>query len=472
MTDMNAFEQKLAAGFKGLMGPSEPVDDVAIFSAITARQAHRWRLQSMFSAAKFVVAAAIMALFGGFLLLATPPTDDAAPAAVSASPSPITTEGLLSGMVTEEVEPGVYRILDDGAGHDLVAEPPAGLTVASDGSVWLLRRSQPPDTGVWADLFEWVDAVVRLGQSGTFPFEPAEPSRADGVADVAVGPDSVAWTKVGVTEPEAGMLGSLDGSTWSHPTWPDGTRDVAAIEATSDGSVWVTQEVRRGPGPRVARIVDGQWTVLPTLEDPVLPGFFHGADRYFAAAPDGTAWLANGDFHRCGQALSPRGLLHFDGTRWEEVDILADGQSWMAGPLALGPDGTLWVYLERPSGCGPSRNSQPGYLARLDAEGWQLFTADADAVQRMVHFGYRDADMAVDADGTLWVGHYRDGVLAFDGRSWRQYLTGMDVNHVGVMPQGSVLATVRSRSEGEPNFRNGSEAGLYVVTPEAVAGTE
>ncbi len=33
---------------------------------------------------------------------------------MTASPSPMTTDELLSGMVTEEVEPGVLRIVNDG----------------------------------------------------------------------------------------------------------------------------------------------------------------------------------------------------------------------------------------------------------------------------------------------------------------------------------------------------------------------
>jgi hypothetical protein len=470
MDDMNAFDRQLASVVLQRVGPSRPVDDAAIFTAITTTQSPKWRFQSMFSVARFVVAGAIVALFGGFLLagLLSQPSDDMAPAAVTASPSPSTTEDVLSSMITEEVEPGVLRVLDDGAGHDLVAEPPADMTLASDGSVWLLRRSSHPDPEMWPDTPEWVDAVIRLGQSGTYPFQAAE--TYDYQRSLAVGPDGVAWTNIGSYGHALGMLASLDGSAWSYPAWPDGSADVAAIDAMPDGLVWVTQQVTDGPGPRVARIEDGEWTVLPALEDPTLSGFFHGAGRYFAAAPDGTAWLANGDFHRCFVAPAPQGLLYFDGTRWELVDTQVDGRSWMAGPLALGPDGTLWVYLERPSPCGASsRNGRPGYLARLDADGWRLFTAQADGVPRMVHFGYRDADMAVDADGTLWVGHYRDGVLAFDGSDWRQYLAGMDVNRVVVTPQGSVLATVRSRSENEPYSTNGSEAGLYVITPEAVA---
>ena len=97
---------------------------------------------TMFSAVKFVAAAAIVALFGAFLLtgiLTAPQGDEMAPAAVTESPLPTTTEELLSGMVTEEVEPGVLKITNDGV-RDVGGEswgPDGGVTVGLDGSVWL-----------------------------------------------------------------------------------------------------------------------------------------------------------------------------------------------------------------------------------------------------------------------------------------------------------------------------------------------
>ena len=42
MDDMNAFEQRLSAGFKGLMGPSESVDDAAVFAAVRASESPTW----------------------------------------------------------------------------------------------------------------------------------------------------------------------------------------------------------------------------------------------------------------------------------------------------------------------------------------------------------------------------------------------------------------------------------------------
>ena len=94
---------------------------------------------TMFSALKFVVASVIVALFGGFLLagvLTTPQGDEMAPAAVTSSPSPMTTEELLSTMVTEEVEPGVFRVDDDGV-RDLASADYDYVVVGQDRSIWL-----------------------------------------------------------------------------------------------------------------------------------------------------------------------------------------------------------------------------------------------------------------------------------------------------------------------------------------------
>ena len=83
MDDMNAFERQVAGEFVRRAGPVRQVDAAAIFTTITATQSPKWRFRSMFSATKFVVAGAIVALFGGFLLagVLTQPSDEQPPAA-------------------------------------------------------------------------------------------------------------------------------------------------------------------------------------------------------------------------------------------------------------------------------------------------------------------------------------------------------------------------------------------------------
>ena len=81
--------------------PYPVLDEVLSQLPTTPQRRHRWwpigatssGRFTMFSAFKLIAAAAIVALFGGFLatgLLSTPQADEPAPAAASESPSPIT----------------------------------------------------------------------------------------------------------------------------------------------------------------------------------------------------------------------------------------------------------------------------------------------------------------------------------------------------------------------------------------------
>jgi hypothetical protein len=90
MDEMTAFERQMAGGLSHMGGAGRRIDPIAMTRA-AATQSPKWRFQSMFSATKFVVAGAIVALFGGFLLvgLLTQPSEESAPvvgASASASP--------------------------------------------------------------------------------------------------------------------------------------------------------------------------------------------------------------------------------------------------------------------------------------------------------------------------------------------------------------------------------------------------
>ena len=105
----------------------------------------------MFSALKVITASVIVALFGGFLLtgaLTTPQGDEMAPAAMTESPSPMTTRGSLPGVAlnVEPVEPGVYWVVDDGV-RDLTSVKAEDIVAGYDGGIWLVRK----------------DGVLRLG---------------------------------------------------------------------------------------------------------------------------------------------------------------------------------------------------------------------------------------------------------------------------------------------------------------------
>ena len=218
MDDMTAFDRQIAGEVLLGAGPSEPVDDLAVFDAVTAAsRSHRWGF-TMFSALKFVAAAAIVALFGSFLLInitSLPRSDEALPAAVTESPSPMTSEELLSGMVTEEVEPGVFRVDHDGV-RDLTSADYWGVFAGQDGSIWLDHSGYPSRLAV-GETHDW-----QLGGSGR-------------LWDIEVAPDGTVWA-VGIGD-EGSTLRSFDGETWTTHRAVGLLYGVGDVEVAPDGVV-------------------------------------------------------------------------------------------------------------------------------------------------------------------------------------------------------------------------------------------
>lgn len=82
---------------------------------------------------------------------------------------------LLGRLTTEEVEPGVVRVLSDGV-HDLASMAPYSVRAGLDGSVWVVGRG----------------GFFRLGDAPTYtwPDEDWEPWRTI----LAVGADGRVWS--------------------------------------------------------------------------------------------------------------------------------------------------------------------------------------------------------------------------------------------------------------------------------------
>ena len=160
MDDQNTFERQLAIGLDRLAGPPRPVDAMAVARSVTS-QSGKWGF-TMLSAVKFIAAAAIVALFGGFLLagvLTTPQEDEVLPAAVTDSPEPETTTApteptlppdpsvrtdILPGVAlnVEEVEPGVLWVRNDGVSdfaYPVDWEIPYDIVAGHDGGIYVLE---------------------------------------------------------------------------------------------------------------------------------------------------------------------------------------------------------------------------------------------------------------------------------------------------------------------------------------------
>lgn len=148
MDDMNAFERQLSVEVAGLMGPVRPVDDFAIFSAVSSTHSPKRSFQPLFSATKFVVA--IVALFGVFLLtsvLTTQPSEESGPGATTDSRGTFSSAGAL--------------IETRRADHDAIPLPDGRVLVVG-GSYW--------DREIGGERFI---AAVEVWDPETATFSPA-----------------------------------------------------------------------------------------------------------------------------------------------------------------------------------------------------------------------------------------------------------------------------------------------------------
>ena len=165
-----------------------------------------------------------------------------------------------AGLVTEEIEPGVERIVRDGAGHDLDEMHPTyrydmdSVFVLPDGTVWLSSTYSREDN----DANPQGALTWALGQPGMFQHSPDSPScgtEGEGVscwdrvavretaylADtpinaVAVAPDGTIWAVGGY----AGDNGGLYRIT---PTAPEPVADTSAAVAFTELRVADVAEV-------------------------------------------------------------------------------------------------------------------------------------------------------------------------------------------------------------------------------------
>ena len=244
MDDMNAFERQVAGRLQHHAGPVGPVDDLAIFESVTAAsRSRRWGF-TMFSALKFMVAGVIVALFGGLLaagMFTVQRSDEVPPAAVSAPPTTEATSeatkapttsvrtDILPGvaLTVEEVEPGVYRVVNDRV-RDLILGGNTDIVAGHDGGIWLLRKNQ----------------FVPLGGEG----HGWATERPAYVSDFEVAPDGTVWVQAD------GAIQSFDGEGW---TTHHEVLGGATVEVTPDGRVWaVWQDPEQESGQQVFGYLD------------------------------------------------------------------------------------------------------------------------------------------------------------------------------------------------------------------------
>jgi hypothetical protein len=124
-------------------------------------------------------------------------------------------EAAPDGLVTEEVEPGVERIISDDAGHDLDERHPSyrydldDVAVTADGTVWLWASYHGSDNFAQPQG----PPLLALGQPGTTPL-PDVDCFTEGVGVICLDDAEVETTYLAET-PINAIAVAPDGTLWA-----------------------------------------------------------------------------------------------------------------------------------------------------------------------------------------------------------------------------------------------------------------
>jgi hypothetical protein len=411
------------------------------------------RFQPVLNATKLVVASAIVALMGGFLLsgMLTQSGDDGAPGAVSPSP----TADLLSTLDIEDVTLGVQRLTVDGVGRNLRGL--RAVDYGASGPVWLTR-----DDG----------RVFRLDVAGNTKIDvQQQPTRVSSLPDGSI--VMVAGREAYLIDPTpAGADGAAApaAAISISPELPSHIRTPTALAGAADGSVWASWTAGSTINPRdtrVLRYLDGEWQDLSGADG--LGGLIDlvSADFYvcdITDTSDGAVYV--GFCGGGGWGFGGGGLFRYLDGSWERVPVFAEmGRTDILVSdllsLASGPDGTLWAVAMTTTSRiaegvaagdwsvvdeqtpGPDRLQHGPALLRLQDGRWSAYAwHDIEPDTQRVPWQWDLFDVsAVDPDGVLWFGSVvmnRSKVKlgSYDGDEVRWYPKVTGARDIEIGPDG------------------------------------
>ena len=352
----------------------------------------------------------------------------------------MTAEELLSGMVTEEVEPGVFHVLNDGV-RDLDSQ--AGRIVAGhDGGTWFLS---------WTS-----GGFFRLGDDKTHEHKLGQ------VEDFEVAPDGTVWEIARPADGGLPRLLSYDGERWTRSRPMEDRILIHSVDIAPDGTPWATWSEGPSWSPtHVGSMGSDGWERLGTVPEDVWPAqvILTGAgDLIVLSTPS-------------AEPAPVRASRYADGT-WHDV---MDG----FGVATIGADGVIWLLPqdEVPKGEEDDYLSN-GTLVRY--EGAERREWGRDAGVPVFYFHYRwPHDLEVAPDGSLWVTYTLgpepleppdcEGVARFDGETWSRFLTSHCVMDMEIASDGSVWVNGWVQ-DAEGN--RASPDNTYVIRPDAAATGE
>ena len=327
--------------------------------------------------------------------------------------------GLWARLETEEVEPGVVRILHDGvrdlsgAGVELpttygeysVTHLSRGIVAGMDGSVRILER----------------DGHFELGEESVQ--EWTHPRRYHGGGDIVrVAPNGTLWR----VAPGYRMRSFVDDRSRARRQgeWH------LSLGISPSGRIWATAFDGCGDPEgchptRVLRRAKDGWRIIDA------PRLHMSSHRAFAVGGSGEAWLCC----RRDPNKGDPGLLRFDGRRWRVEDSPHDGPSDIRLLIDSAGRRTLWVR----------RSSS--VLERYARGRWTTYDAE-DGVPPIGYVGGRELLQAA-PDGGVWVTPSIstdspddelkcDGVAHFDGETTTRFLRDFCIFSMDIAPDGTL----------------------------------
>lgn len=410
---------------------------------------------------------------------------------------------------------GYTRHLDGGRAHRHVSD----VVVGGDGTVWavvgsaighqdrMVRRDGEGWTTVspadFSGMAGDVGSQLAVDDDGVlWAATDAGLARVDGrrwrlldskaagppsrPTEVAVDAEGALWTATrqvssagadgGADDEAFGRVARLDGDSWT--TWTGGgalpEREVSALAAGADGSVWIAMTRRPGParGGHLVRFAGGEWTV--EARDDAIPA---SQLRWLAVDAHGGVWMP---VDNVGEDTSRGGVARLDGDGWT-THTVADGLPHaVVGPITAAGD-TVWVATEGGAarfadgqwngyvtGEGPGGNAVSlavgdrrvwtagwSHVSSFDGQRWTRWSAGGPPDNRLA------SDLAgaltVGPDGTAWVST-RHGVARFDGDTWHTPISGEDVSGepvraLAVSDDGAVWVALGSRQSATTGSR-------------------
>ena len=468
MTERDAFEVRFEAAVRGYVGRvSSDLDPAELAHRIAVAGPRRHGLAAVLTWRRvalprvvwvLLLVAALVALAAGTLLVGSRLLE-------SSEPLPEQQPALLEGMVTEEVEPGVFRLVNDGV-RDLSSTDAIDVVAGYDGGIWLLREQ----------------GFLRLGSDGVhrWPTGSVPVSHVGPKSHVLqVAPDGTLWviptgrvfsTVTGSWVWPGEVLRSTDGETWSSQPCPGD--HCQGVTVAPDGTLWAS------------------WSDGSACEGDARDC------EWWVGYLSPTGWQRLGGSNPADLVLSRLGFtdagdLYGVGCAWDCLLFRYEDDAWQVAafvPLVdVGPDGTVWQFGRFSDELRESfRDDETWGLARFADGEWAGWTS-ADLSEIRYDLGL-DYQFKVAPDGSVWFSLWRngartdtgtcepawgsglnlvdpdvvdvwcDGLARFDGETLDRFLPGQSIS-MDIAADGSVWVLA-----GEDEARD-----LYVITPEAVS---